>query len=62
MEKLEKAIAPNPNYPTRSRLELENEDAAKLERYEDALARIYHETSCTTMQFEIIEEVLPQKK
>lgn len=45
------------------KLERERNEAKKrAEELEDALSRIYHVTSCTTMQFEIIEEVLPQKK
>jgi len=34
---------------------------SKLQEYEDALNEIYHATSCTTGQMEIINSVLPQR-
>ena len=33
----------------------------RIQELEDVLATIFHSTSCTTYQMELIDEVLPQK-
>lgn len=41
--------------------EAEEEFWTRIQELEDCLAEIYHRTSCTTHQMELINKILPQE-